>query len=71
MTSVGGVDLGKITNESSTKSSTLFNTPLPFSDSDEALIMDLFGMSRTITVTGYKTGTVADLRTFVTNISLS
>ena len=68
MASIGGVDLGTVLSESSVKSSNLFNQPLPFSDSDEALIMDLFGMSRTITVTGVKTGAVADIRTFIENI---
>ena len=42
--------------------------PIPFSDSDSTLIMDLFGTVRTITVNGVKTGTVADLRTFITDI---
>ena len=68
MTSIGGKDLGEVTAESSTKSSNLFNQPIPFSDSDESLIMDLMGTSRTITVSGKKTGTVAELRTFVTDI---
>ncbi len=68
MTSVGGIDLGEVTSEISTKSSNLFFQAFPLSDSDKALIMDLFGTSRTISVTGYKTGTVAQLRTFVTNI---
>lgn len=68
MASINSVDLGTVTSEESMKSSNLFNTPLPFSDSSEALIMDLMGTSRTITLTGVKTGAVADLRTFVNNI---
>lgn len=68
MATIGSVDLGTVTSESSTKSSGLFNTPLPFSDSDDALIMDLMGTSRTITIAGRKTGAVADLRTFIQNI---
>lgn len=68
MTSIGGVDLGVVTSETSSKDSNLFNQPLPFADSDEALLMDLFGTSRTITVDGVKTGVVADLRTFIVNI---
>ena len=68
MTSIGGKDLGDVSSESSTKSSNLFNQPMPFSDSDAALLMDLMGMSRTITVTGKKTGTVAQMRTFITDI---
>jgi len=65
MASIGGVDLGDVSQESSTKSSNLFNQPMPFSDSDAALLMDLLGTSRTITITGKKTGTVAQLRTFI------
>ncbi len=68
MTSIGAKDLGDVSSESSTKSSNLFNQPLPFSDSDAALIMDLLGTSRTITVIGVKTGSVAEMRTFVTGI---
>lgn len=68
MASIGGKELGDIKSESSSKDSGLFNQPLPFSDSDKALIMDLLGTSRTITVDGVKTGVVADLRTFVTDI---
>ena len=68
MTTIGGKSLGNVTSESSTKSSSLFNTPLPFSDSDASLIMDIFGTTRTITITGTFTGTVAQLRTYVTDI---
>ena len=68
MATIGGVDLGEVKTEEHTKSSNLFNTPLPFSDSDSSLIMDLFGTSRTITISGVKTGLVAALRTFIVNI---
>ena len=68
MATIGGKSLGTIKSESSTKSSNLFNMPMPFSDSDEALIMDLMGVSRTITISGSKTGVIADLRTFITDI---
>ena len=68
MATISGKDLGDVSSESSTKTSNLFNTPLPFSDSDASLIMDLMGTSRTITISGVKTGTVAELRTFITDI---
>jgi len=42
--------------------------PMPLSDSDKALLLDIFGTTRTITISGFKTGAVADLRTFVTDI---
>ncbi|MHA1737929.1 MAG: hypothetical protein ACTSWD_05030 [Candidatus Heimdallarchaeota archaeon] len=50
------------------KSSNLFNFPMPLSDSDEAILMDILGTSRTLTIEGVKTGTIAELRTFVTDI---
>ena len=65
---ISGKSLGTVKSENSTKSSNLFNQPIPFSDSDAALIMDLMGTSRIITVTGVKTGTIAQLRTFITDI---
>ncbi|MCK4827668.1 hypothetical protein KA005_68710 [bacterium] len=68
MASIGGVDLGEVKTESHTKSSNLFNQPLPYSDSDAALIMDLMGTNRTITIMGVKTGTIAAQRTFIAAI---
>ena len=66
--SIGGKSLGDVSSESSTKSSNLFQFPMPLSDSDKAVLMDIFGTSRTITIEGVKTGEVAALRTFVTDI---
>ena len=60
--------LGDISSESSTKSSNLFQFPMPLSDSDKAILMDIFGTSRTITIEGLKTGELAALRTFVSDI---
>ena len=65
---IESVELGEVSSESSTKSSNLFNFPMPLSDSDQAILMDIFGTTRTITVDGVKTGVVADLRTFINNI---
>ncbi len=65
---LGGINLGDVTSETQAKNSGLFNLPLPYSDSSDVLIMDLFGTSRIITIEGVKTGVVADLRTFITNI---
>ena len=66
--SLGGKSLGDVSSEASTKSSNLFQFPMPLSDSDKAVLMDIFGTSRTITIEGKKTGEVAALRTFVTDI---
>lgn len=41
---------------------------MPRSDSDQAILVDLFGSSRVITVEGVKVGTLAELRTFISNI---
>ncbi|MFW6173735.1 MAG: hypothetical protein ACOC5T_08325 [Elusimicrobiota bacterium] len=68
MASVGGVDLGNVTTERSSKESNLFTQPIPYSDSTDTLMMDIFGTTRTITVEGSKTGTLSELRTFVENI---
>ena len=65
---IGGKSLGDVSSESSTKNSNLFSTPIPFSDSDEALLMDLFGTTRQINVSGKFSGAVAALRTFITDI---
>ncbi len=61
-------DLGDVADEESNKDAGLFSIPVPLADSDESLVQDLFGTIREITVTGVKTGTIAELRTFVTNI---
>lgn len=68
MASIESVDLGTVSSETSAKSSNLFNFPMPLSDSDEAILMDIFGTSRIITLEGVKTGEIAELRTFVNNI---
>lgn len=68
MVTLGGIDLGVVKNESQSKDSSLFNQPMPRSDSDEAILMDLFGTSRTVTIDGVKTGTLSELRTFVNAI---
>jgi len=68
MATIGGKSLGNVKSESNQKSGGLFNQPIPYEDSDAALISDFLGTSRTITIIGNKTGTVAELRTFVTDI---
>ena len=65
---IGGKSLGAVSSESSTKSSNLLNFPMPASDSDAALLVDIMGTSRTITINGKFTGTVSQLRTYITDI---
>ena len=68
MASIGGIDLGDIQNEDQVKDSGLFQTPLPRQDSDGAILSDLFGVFRTVTIQGTITGTKTVQNTFITNI---
>ena len=68
MATLGGYDLGDIQSEEQVKDSGLFQTPLPRSDSDSAILIDSFGVFRTITITGIYKGTVAEQNTFISNI---
>jgi len=65
---IGTKSLGDVQSEESTKSSGLFDMPMPLQDSDKTLIMDLMGTTRTITVNGSFTGTTSELRTFIGDI---
>ena len=65
---IGAKSLGDVSSETSTKSAGLFEMPVPFSNSDAALIMDLMGTIRTVTINGKFTGSNAQLRTFVGDI---
>lgn len=65
MATIDGNSLGKVQNESQTKDSNLFMQPLPYSDSVDSILMDLFGTGRTITIEGKITGDKTALQTFV------
>ena len=58
MATLGEVDLGTIQTESQTKDSNLFFTPLPYTDSADAFLLDLMGTSRTISLSGFFVNTV-------------
>lgn len=62
------LDLGYIRSESLPKTTDLFNTPLPASDSDELVALDIFGTVRRITISGTITGDMTNLQTFLTNM---
>ena len=64
----GAIDLGDVQNETQTKDGNLFQTPMPYSDSDQSILFDLFGMMRTINVDGVITGTDATHVTFINAI---
>lgn len=68
MASIAGIDLGAIQSERQTKDSGLFEMPLPASDSDSAFLLDLFGVTRRISIEGTKTGSTATLETFIESI---
>jgi hypothetical protein len=51
--SLGGMtSLGSVINESSTKDAGLFQQPLPASNSNQAILLDIFGSFRTIIIDG-------------------
>ena len=68
MATLGGVDLGHIQSEEQAKDTSLFSQPLPTSNSDTTILLDIFGTTRNLTVNGVKTGTAAQLNTFVVAI---
>ena len=68
MATLDGTDMGRIQSESQNKDSSLFNQPLPGSDSDTSILLDLFGVTRTIRIDGIKSGSAAVLNTFITDI---
>jgi len=61
----GVIDLGIINSENQTKDSGLFQSPLPGSDSKNAILLDVFGNFRTIVVNGTFAGTQTQQRTFI------
>lgn len=65
MATLGGTDIGDVQTEQQVKDSGLFNQPLPTQDSDNTILLDLFGMTRTIQITGMFEGTEAAQRTFI------
>ncbi|MCP6727483.1 MAG: hypothetical protein KJI69_05745 [Patescibacteria group bacterium] len=68
MATLDGTNLGNIQTETQNKDSSLFNQPLPGSDSSTSILLDLFGVTRTISIDGIKSGTAAALNTFITVI---
>ena len=61
----GAIDLGNVTSERQGKNTSLFNQPLPTLDSDKSILLDIFGVSRTISIEGIFTGTASQLNTFI------
>jgi hypothetical protein len=57
--------LGTVTSEDSTKDAQLFQMPMPMADSTSAIMLDLFGVARTINIKGIFTGTTSEIETFI------
>ena len=61
----GLTGMGTVTSEEHSKDAGLFQTPLPGTDSKDAIALDLFGTSRTIRVKGVYTTTNGTISTFI------
>ena len=65
---LAGTTLPNVNNVSSTKDSQLFRMPLPASDSSAAVILDLFGTTRSLSIKGRKIDTEANCATFISTL---
>lgn len=68
MATLSGIDLGDIQSEEHTKDSGIFNQPLPRQDSDTQILLDLFGVTRQINLSGILVGTESEQKTFIGQI---
>jgi hypothetical protein len=68
MADLGGFDLGILKSERQNKQSGLFSMAVPRSDSSNAILMDLMGTERKITLEGIKIGTPEELKSFIETI---
>lgn len=68
MATLGTINLGIVKNENSSKESNLILQGIPYSDSDEAVTLDLMGVTRILTINGEKVDTPTNLVTFIGNI---
>ena len=59
------IDLGIVNSENQSKDSGLFQQPLPKRNSQNAILLDVFGCFRTITIQGTYQGTLTQQRTFI------
>lgn len=65
MATLAGIDLGRIQMERQAKDAGLTEIPLPGLDSASTYLLDLFGVTRRVTLRGIKTGTTAEIETFI------
>lgn len=59
-------DIGVVISEEHSKDSGLFQMPMPGSNSSAAFLLDIFGASKTITISGKYSGTAGNIQTFIT-----
>ena len=67
-TLTGMSSLANIRNERSNKDAQLFQMPLPRTDSNQTLVLDLFGTIRTITIDGTFTTADGTISTFISQL---
>jgi hypothetical protein len=65
LTGLAGTGMGTVKSEESRKDAGLFQQPMTGSDSSAAILLDLFGASRTINISGIYTTTDGTLTTFI------
>jgi len=68
MATINGTSVGYVQSEVHTKDSNLFQQPIPTSDSSSSILLDLFGVTKNISVTGTFTGSLANINTFISAI---
>lgn len=66
---LGGLYIGVVQSEEVTKDAQLFQMPMPMQDSNKAIVMDLFGAAKTITIKGtYTSDIIQHLVIFVNQL---
>ena len=68
MATINSLDLGSVRSENTSKSANIFLMAMPGSDSDNAFGLDLFGVTKTITLQGTYTTSNGVIATFIGNI---
>jgi len=69
--SQGSSNLGEVQSERQTKASSLFQYPIPGEDSKDAVLLDIMGVLRNVTIESVKNDTAANIKTFIENIEIT
>lgn len=67
-TLTGMTSLGTVTSERSNKDAQLFQMPIPRTDSNKLIALDIFGVQRTINIDGVYTTTDGTIATFISQL---